>query len=194
LFLSSFFPLSGWALVLSPDEEVIVTLDDLRLCDSLIWRAKATRNSLLGDENPSVVFSPGGHIESRLAFLKSLAWAKGTRMNLKCQLQAYLLFCFYFDFEPFPLEDRVLARFAAFLSFTFKTADAISSYISRVRSVYKLAYLKDPPTSGPEFALTLHEFRRLMQHRVRPVDGLLPEDLSLMASVSESIFPKGKAL
>jgi hypothetical protein len=149
---------------------------------------------LIGDDNPSLVSSPGGHIESRLAFLKSLAWAKGTWLNLKCQLQAYLLFCFYYESEPFPLEDPVLARFAAFLSFTFKTADAISSYISGVRSVYKLVFLKDPPTSGPEFALTLRGFRRLMQHRVRPVDGLLPGDLSLMASVSDLTSPKGKAL
>lgn len=33
-----------------------------------------------------------------------------------------------------------------------------------------------------------------MQHRVRPVDELLLEDLSLMASVSDLISPKGKAL
>jgi hypothetical protein len=86
-----------------------------------------------------------------------------------------------------------LDSFAAFF-FTFKIVDAISSYISGVRSVYKLAYFKDPPTPGSEFTLTLCGFRHLMQHRVRPVDELLLEDLSLMASVSDLISPKGKAL
>jgi hypothetical protein len=168
-------------------------LDDLRLSTTLVEKAKAARRNLIGDDN--CLSSQGlGQVESRLAFLKTLAWAKGTWVNLRCQIQAYLLFCFFFDIKPFPLEDAVLARFASFLSFSFKTADAISSYVSGVRSVYKFAFLQDPPSSGPEYMLTLRGFRRLMQHRVRPVDGLLPEDLLLMASVADFFSPKGKAL
>lgn len=160
----------------------------------MVLRAEDIRRSLIGDDRASAVPSSRGRVESRLAYLKSLAWAKGTWSNLKCQIQAYLLFCLFFEVEPFPLEDPILARFASFLSFSFRTADAISSYVSGVRSVFKFAFLKDPPPSGPEYVLTLRGFRRLMQHRVRPVDGLLPGDLTRMASVVQLETPKGKAL
>jgi hypothetical protein len=194
--VTSFFLsfLSGRAWVPPSEDGIIVTLDDLRLCASLVQRAVSMRKSLIGDDRPVPSSSRLGPVESRLAFLKSLSWAKGTWSNLRCQIQAYLLFCFFFEIEPFPPEDSILARFASFLSFTFRTADAISSYVSGVRSVYRFAFLKDPPSSGPEYALTLRGFRRLVQHRVRPVDGLFPEDLVRMASVVHLETSKGKAL
>jgi hypothetical protein len=99
----------------------------------------------------------------------------------------------FFSIIPFPLDDHNLARFAAFLSFSFKTADAISCYISGVRSVYRFAYLRDPPGTGPELFLTLRGFRRLAQHRVRPVDALLPHDLLLLSKVVNFHCPRGKA-
>jgi hypothetical protein len=190
----SFLLLSGWARTSPSEDGVIVTLEDLRLCESLVQRTVSMRKSLIGNDRPLSSSPRLRVVESRLAFLKSLSWAKGTWSNLRCQIQAYLFYCLFYEVKPFPPKDPILARFTFFLSFSFRTVDAISSYVSGVRSVYRFAFLKDPPSSGPEYALTLRGLRRLVQHQVKPADGLLPEDLVRIASVLHLGTSKGKAL
>jgi hypothetical protein len=93
---------------------------------------------------------------------------------------AYLLFCNFYDLAPFPPSDQVFGLFVAFLSLSFKSPDSISNYVSGVKSIYKFVYNIEYGPPGPHYTLALQGFRRLQQHRVSPVDALLPVDLKVL--------------
>lgn len=68
---------------------------------------------------------------------KRAAFATGTSRNLQVQWEAYLLFCTYFKFSPFPATEEVLALYAQFLSRSFKSAASIRNYIAGIRVLHK---------------------------------------------------------
>jgi hypothetical protein len=156
------------------EEDFFISVPDLRQNPVLMEEAKEGVSFYLGaDLQPSSSKSMG----ARILFLKKQAWADSTWRGMRTSLLAYFLFCFFYDFKPFPPTEFVLVRFAACLLLSFKTAGAISTYISSVRSVFTFVFNVDPPKTGPELSLILRGFRRFLQHRVHPVDALLPDDL-----------------
>jgi hypothetical protein len=53
----------------SSEEGIIVTLVDLGLSFFVVQRAEELRKSLIGDDKCSLVPSPAGQVQSRLAFV-----------------------------------------------------------------------------------------------------------------------------
>jgi hypothetical protein len=191
-FLSFFFLLSfalGTDVDFEFEENDLLSIRDLRLSAPLLARAKSEASVLLGEN----VTSSSKTMGNRILHLKKQAWANSTWKGMRTSLVAFLCFCFFYGLPPFPPTEFVLVRFAACLTLSFRTSGAISSYISSIRSVYTYAYNLEPPKTGPELSLILRGFRRVAQHRVCPVDALLPVDLVCFARVIDRASARGKA-
>jgi hypothetical protein len=173
------------------EENNLLSILDLRQNAPLLAKAKSRASFYLGE---NVKTSSSNSIGGRILHLKKQAWANSTWKGMRTSLLAFFVFCFFYGFEPFPPTEFVLVRFAACLSLSFQTSGAISTYISSVRSVFRFAFNQEPPTTGPELSLVLRGFRRIAQHRVQPVDALLPADLVQFCRVIDRSSARGRAL
>ena len=64
-------------------------------------------------------------LKNDLRQLNAVAYASGTRRNLKEQRESFLLFYFYFGFSFLTVSTKTLQLYAQFLSRTFKSVESI---------------------------------------------------------------------
>jgi hypothetical protein len=64
------------------------------------------------------------------------AYAESTNKNIRTQLEAYFMFCIYFEFVPISTSVQILTLYAQFLSRSFKSVDSIRNYISAMKLLH----------------------------------------------------------
>ena len=72
---------------------------------------------------------------------QSQAFAAGTWNNLLTQWVKYIYFCISFRLVAFPAQDTVLAWYAQFLSYHFKSHASVVNYLSGVKTLHLLSDL-----------------------------------------------------
>jgi hypothetical protein len=173
-----------------PDDDFLLTIQDLRGNPQMLSEAKSQADDLL---DSCTVLKNEKSLMDRFVSLKRNAWADSTLWGYKTGLVAYLLFCNFYNLAPFPLSDQIFGLFVAFLSLSFKSPDSISNYVSGVKSIYKFVYNIEYGPPGPHYTLALQGFQRLQQHRVSPVDALLPVDLKIMLAYFQCLGSRAQA-
>ena len=89
---------------------------------------------------------------------KKVAYAKGTFKNPRIQWESFLLFCFYYKLNPFPVDVETL--YAQFLSRSFKSVQSVRNYLSAVKTLHSLLDLKYPETDLMQLKLLLRGIAR----------------------------------
>lgn len=77
-------------------------------------------------------------LKDDLKFSRKSGFAVGTTKNLRIQWESFLLFCFFFGFNPLPASTEVVSLYVQFLSRSFKSVDAIKNYVSGIRTMHLL--------------------------------------------------------
>ena len=95
---------------------------------------------------------------------RSMAFAVGTHANLKVQWRAYLLFCNYYEIEPFKNSSNTLCLYAQFLSRSFKSVDSIKNYLNGIRILFLISDLNVDIFYSFEVKLTLKGLKRKLLH------------------------------
>ena len=70
--------------------------------------------------------------------VKNAAFRPGTQQNLKTQLRSYLLFCAYYDFDPFPCHSETLCDYLCFLSHSLVSTASVKNYLSGLKTWSRL--------------------------------------------------------
>ena len=115
--------------------------------------------------------------------IKNQAFAASTNNNMKTHLRAYLLFCVYFAFTPFPVSPAQLEQYIVFLSRTFKTVQAIKLYVHTIKFHHQLRSLPFPPVNSHHISLLLRGLKRVLFHLPHPVLPISPHILLKIFSV-----------
>ena len=71
-----------------------------------------------------------------------VAYAEGTFKNLRIQWESFLLFCFYYKLNPFPVDVETLCLYAQILSRSFISVQSVRKYLSAVKTLHSLLDLK----------------------------------------------------
>ena len=108
------------------------------------------------------------------------AYAEGTIVNFKTQWTAYLLFCNYFEVNPFMVSVDFLCAYAQFLSRTFKSVQSIRNYLNGVRTLFLLHGQDIDFFSSFEIKLTLKGLERKLKHLPRQA---LPISLDILEKI-----------
>ena len=94
-----------------------------------------------------------------------VAVAPGTHANHKTREKRYLEFCYWFNFEPYPLDEWQLMLFATYLSLTMQSADTIKQYCGTICELHEMCGYK-PVRRGPRYQRTIMGIRRTLQHEI----------------------------
>ena len=112
-----------------------------------------------------------------------VAYAEGTFKNLRIQWESFLLFCFYYKLNPFPVDVETLCLYAQFLSRSFKSVQSsVRNYLSAVKTLHSLLDLKYPETDLMQLKLLLRGIARSKQHVPRKASPITPHILKDMFS------------
>ena len=71
------------------------------------------------------------------------AFAETTKQTYECQRKAFLRFCLYFGYQPCPVSNATLGRYAAFLARTLKPS-SIPGYMNIIRIIHLENSLPNP--------------------------------------------------
>lgn len=93
---------------------------------------------------------------------------------MKCQWRYFLLFCLYFEFEPLPASLDVLCLYAQFLGRSFKSSEAIKSYVSGVKLLHLFHDVEFPHSSSFILKLTFKGLSKCLAHRPKRASAMTP--------------------
>lgn len=73
-------------------------------------------------------------IHEEVRSVKKAAFRPGTQKNLRTQLRSYLLFCSYYEYNPFPCRSEILCDYLCFLSYSLRSTASIKNYLSGLKT------------------------------------------------------------
>ena len=81
---------------------------------------------------------------------------EGTFRNLRMQWGSFLLFCYKYKLDLFPVDVKTLSLYAQLLSRSFESVQFVRNYLSAVKTLHCLLDLKYPETNlmPPNMLLT----------------------------------------
>lgn len=121
---------------------------------------------------------------------KRAAFAEGTRLNMRTQLRAYLLFCLHFKLRPFPASLDTICCFAQFLARSFISVSSITNYIQLVKSLHELMEYNFPHFNQPHLKLVLKGLTKKKAYKPRqalPVTPSILRDLFQVMDLSRPL-------
>ena len=85
--------------------------------------------------------------------------------------------------EYFPIDNTQLCRFGQHLAKTFDSPDAVSNYISGIRTCMALLGLEIPSPQDRQMQMFIQGLKRVMQHAVKQAAPITPKLLNRMSKV-----------
>ena len=108
------------------------------------------------------------------------AYAERTFRNLRMQWESFLLFCYKFKLNPFPVDVKTLSLYAQFLSRSFESVQSIRNYLSAIKTLHCLLDLKYPETNLMPLNMLLRGVARSKQHVPKKAAPITPQILKEM--------------
>ena len=105
------------------------------------------------------------------------AFAEGTFKNLKNQWKLFLMFCFYYKLQPFPVTLDTLCLYAQFLSRSFCSVQCVKNYLSGVKTLHNILDLEYPVTNLFHLNYLIRGLTRIKQHVPNKALPITPEIL-----------------
>lgn len=109
-----------------------------------------------------------------------VAYAEGTFKNLKVQWESYLIFCYFYKLQPFPVDVHTLCLYAQFLSRSFRSVQSVRNYLSAVKTLHSLLDVKYPDSNLLQLNLLLRGIARVKQHVPKKASPITPHILREM--------------
>ena len=103
------------------------------------------------------------------------AYAEGTFRNLRMQWDSFLLFCYKFKLNPFPVDVKTLSLYAQFLSRSFESVQSVHNYLSAIKTLHCLLDLKYPETNLMPLNMLLRGVARSKQHVPKKAAPITPQ-------------------
>ena len=122
-------------------------------------------------------------IDLMVAHTKGSGITKGTKTNLHTQLQAYRRFCDRYSLKYFPADNKQICRFGQYLSLTFESPDAVTNYLSGVRTCHHVLGMQPPDAKEKQMQWFIQGLKRLMDHLVKQAEPITPELLVRISKV-----------
>ncbi len=129
------------------------------------------------------MFSELTQYGARVQELQVAAYAENTRATLLTYANKYRLFCLTHGTTPFPVGYQVLEAYIAFLLLDLRSSESIKNYISRLKTLHKIASFDTQVFDHPAIQLMQRGLRRLMAHVMRQAALITPEILKKIAAV-----------
>ena len=121
--------------------------------------------------------------------VKKAAVRPGTQQNLKTQLQSYLLFCAYYDFDPFPCHSETLCDYLCFLSHSLVSTASIKNYLSGLKTWSRLLGHDMSAFENYDIRLTLQGLTKISNHTPKSKLPLTFSDLRKMITLLDVSQP-----
>jgi len=99
-----------------------------------------------------------------MLFTRRSAYAEGTLLNLKTQWTVHLLFCNFYELNPFSISVDLLCTYSQFLSRTFKSAQSMGNYLNGVKILFLLHGCIIDIFSSFEIKMTPRGLNRKLKH------------------------------
>ena len=109
-----------------------------------------------------------------------VAYAEGTFRNLRIQWESFLLFCYKYNLNPFPVDVKTLSLYAQFLSRSFESVQSVRNYLSAVKTLHTLLDLRYPETNLMPLNMLLRGIARSKQHVPKKAAPVTPQILKEM--------------
>ena len=122
-------------------------------------------------------------LDLQVAQTKSQSVKDSTKKNLLCHLRAYEKFCDRFLIDYFPCDNTQLCRFGEYLKNTFDSPEAVSNYISGIRTCLALMGWEVPSPQDRQMQMFLQGLRRTMIDAVKQAAPITPELLTRLSKV-----------
>ena len=122
-------------------------------------------------------------VDQQVAQTKSQSLKESTRKNLLCILKAYEEFCGTYMLEHFPCNNKQLCRFGQHLSRTFESPDAVSNYVSGIRTCIALLGMEVPAPQDRQIQMFMQGLKRAMPHAIKQAAPITPEILVRLSKV-----------
>lgn len=108
------------------------------------------------------------------------AYSTGTRANFHSKIRAYFLFTSFYGLRPYPANEETLCLYAQFLSQTFRSVQAIKSYIQAIKHFHVMSSLSISPFEGPRLELV---YRGLARTSNNPPNQAHPLTIELLHEI-----------
>ena len=102
------------------------------------------------------------NLRQEVRLSKHTAYAASTRNNFATQSKAFWLFCLYFGRQPVPVAEDTLCLYAQFLARSFKTVNAIKSYLNVIKIIHNTIGESVTGFGGCQLKLTLKGIARTL--------------------------------
>ena len=99
--------------------------------------------------------------------IQSFAFQESTKRNMRTQLNAYLLFCDYCSFNPFPVSKQAYLAYLAFLSKSLSCYRSLVNYVNILKHINKSLGVDFSFMHDYDAFLTQRALRRIMGDSVR---------------------------
>ena len=99
--------------------------------------------------------------------IQSQAFQESTKRNMRTQLNAYILFCEYYDLVPFPVSKRSFLAYLIFLSRSLSCYRSVINYINILKHINRSLGADFSFMHDYDAFLTLRALRRVMSDSVR---------------------------
>ena len=109
-----------------------------------------------------------------VAATKGHSLKESTRKNIICYLGAYERFCDRYLIPYFPCDNKQLCRFGQHLSTTLKSPEAVSNYISGIRTCLALLGLAIPDPKEKQMQMFITGIKRILLHEVKQAEPVTP--------------------
>ena len=126
-------------------------------------------------------------MEQDLKSTQESAFAPGTVKNLWCQWKKFKEFSRKTGLKISPLSDHLVCLYIQYLSAEFKSPDSVRTYVSGLRTIYKMLGIFFPPPESIEIKLTVRGMSRVKQHvphKAAPVTVELLKDMRNLLDLS----------
>ena len=117
------------------------------------------------------------HIERLAENLIDFSVADSTHENHRTRERRYLQFCYWFQYEPFPLDEMKLIKFAAYLSLSMKSVESIKQYCVTICELNELKGFKRT-YRGRRYQKAIMGIKRVLQHEVKQAPPITLEMLN----------------
>ena len=122
-------------------------------------------------------------LNAEVAITKGHSIKESTKKNILSQLNAYEKFCDKFLLEYFPCDNRQLCRFGQYLSRSFESPEAVTNYLSGIRTCLALLGLDIPEVQDRQMKMFSTGLKRMMPHAIKQAEPVMPELLLRISKV-----------
>jgi hypothetical protein len=110
---------------------------------------------------------------------RRLAYSENTKKSYKCQRDNYFRFCHHFKYEPVPITQTVLERYAAFLAKSLLPA-SINCYLNVVRLLHLESGCLNPLQGNWSLSTVL---RGIGREHSKPPNQMMPITPEILRSI-----------